>query len=245
MSGHSKWAQIKRQKGAADKKRGQAFTKLANAITIAVGQGGGVADPEQNFRLRLAIEKAREINMPKENVQRAIDRATGKGDKGILLEEVVYEGIGQFGSAFIIEAVTDNKLRTTGEVRSMLEKYGVTPVTPGAASYQFEKRGVIVARKNGQTADDILMLVADAGGEDIEEVGDEVYIYTKAGELAKVRHALQDKLVIKDAKLSMLPTVSVSIADKEVEKRMGTLLQALEDLDDVQEVYVNFTLENA
>ncbi len=242
MSGHSKWAQIKRQKGVADIKRGQAFTKLANAITIAVRQGGGSSDPEQNFRLRLTIEKAREVNMPKENVQRAIERGAGKGEKGSGLEEVVYEGFGPGGSAIIVEAATDNKLRTTSEVKQVFEKNGATLGTPGAVSYQFNTKGVIRIQKENRSTDEIFLSAADAGAEDIEEQGDEVAIYTKPDELMKVKQLLPKDLKITGAELTRVPLTTVSIQDQDAAEKIVTLLDKLESLDDVQKVYSNFDI---
>lgn len=242
MSGHSKWAQIKRQKGAADIKRGQAFTKLANAIIIAVRQGGGIGDPEQNFKLRLAIEKAREINMPKENIERAIEKGVGRGEKGDGLEEVVYEGFGPAGTAVIVEAVTDNKQRTTPEVKNIMEKNGGTLATPGSVSYQFQTKGLITVKKNGNTVDDIFLLSADAGAEDVEEAGDEVFIYTKPEELAKVRDVLSTRLSIVSAELFRKPAATVAIFDKESAGRIIRFVERLEQLDDVQKVYANFDI---
>lgn len=243
MSGHSKWSQIKRQKGAADIKRGQTFTKIANAITIAVRQGGGISDPNQNFRLRLAIEKARVVNMPKENVQRAIEKATGKGEKTEGLEEVRYEAIGPKGIALIVEGVTDNKLRTAGEIRNLLEKNGFTSVAPGSVLYQFEPRGSISLKRDNKTIDEIFMLAADAGGQDIKEAGEDVIIYTLPQDLARVREALQKELTITDAKLTLTPKLIVALTDEEG-RHLDTVLQALENLNDVQEVYTNAVLSN-
>lgn len=243
MSGHSKWSQIKRQKGAADIKRGQTFTKIANAITIAVRQGGGISDPNQNFRLRLAIEKARVVNMPKENVQRAIEKATGKGEKTEGLEEVRYEAIGKKGVAVIVDAVTDNKQRSASEIRSLLEKKGLTSVPPGSVSYLFSPRGGIWVKTEGKTVDEIFMLAADAGGQDIKEAGEDVIIYTLPQDLARVREALQKELTITDSKLTLTPKLIVALTDEEG-RHLDTVLQALENLDDVQEVYTNAVLFN-
>lgn len=240
MSGHSKWAQIKRQKGAADMKRGQAFTKLASAITIAVREGGGVADPVQNFRLRLSIEKARSINMPKENIERAIERGKG-GGKDDALQEVVYEGFAPGGVALIVEAATDNKLRTNSEVKNIIEKNGGTLGVPGSVSYQFQTKGLINVKKD-RDLDEIFMIAADAGAEDIEEVADEVIIYTKPEELANVRNAIGEKLQILNAELTRKPTITVNISDKNIASKILSLMEKVESMDDVQKVYANFDI---
>lgn len=242
MSGHSKWSTIKRQKGVADIKRGQIFTKLSNAIIIAVREGGGIGDPQTNFKLRLAIDKARSANMPKENIQRAIEKGRGKGE-GASLEHVVYEGFAPGGVAFIVEATTDSRLRTTSEVRNLIEKNGGTIATPGAVSYQFEQKGLVTAAKDGKTLEDIFLIAADGGAQDVEEVGDEVLIYTKPEELAKVRDNLQALgIKIIDAELTRKPISEVRIEDKEVANRLLSFMEKLEALDDVQKVYANFDI---
>lgn len=241
MSGHSKWAQIKRQKGVADIKRGQAFTKIANGITIAARQGGG-SDPEQNFRLRLIIEKAREINMPKENIERAIRRAHGKLE-GAGLEEATYEGFGPGGVSVIVEAATDNKQRTTSEIKNMFEKNGVSLGTPGAVAYQFQQKGLITVKKNNKSIDDIFLLAADAGAEDIEEAGEDVLLYTTSGDLTKVKDALLNNgLKVENFELTRKPTITIPIEDKNTAQKILTFIERLENLDDVQKVYSNFDI---
>lgn len=244
MSGHSKWSQIKRQKGVADIKRGQAFTKFANAITIAVRDSGGIGDIEKNFKLRLIVEKARAINMPKENIERAIERGQGKG-KGGNLEDVVYEGFGPQGVAVIVEATSDNKLRTNGEVKNIFDKNGGNLGNPGTVSYQFQKKGQITVTKGEKTVDDIFMIAADSGAEDIEEAGDEVIIYTKPEELAKVRESLKGQLNATDAELTRKPTVTVSIDNKEGASKILSFIEKLEALDDIQKVYANFDIPDS
>lgn len=240
MSGHSKWAQIKRQKGAADIKRGQTFTKISNMITITVRQGGGIADPESNFRLRLAIEKARAANMPKENIQRAIERGKGIGEKG-QLEEVVYEGFGPAGVAVMVECVTDNKERTRSEVKSIFDKTGGKISQPGSVSYQFKQVGLITVGKDGLTVDNILTKAAEAGAEDVEEAGSQVLIYTTPTELSIVKEKLASVgLTIIEAELSRRPTVTVPITSKEIYAKILSFVEAIENLDDVQKVYSNF-----
>src|SRR5579863_4152916 len=200
MSGHSKWATIKRQKGANDAKRGQLFTKLSKAITIAVRQGGGSPDSESNFRLRLAVEAARTANMPKENIERAIQRASGK--QAETLEEAIYEGFGPGGFSVVVEAFTDNKLRTVSEVKNIFNKNGGSMGAQGSVMYQFEKKGVITVKKNGKSLDDIFLIAADSGVEDIEDAGDEVLLYTKHEEVTKIKDLLsQNDLNVKTFEL--------------------------------------------
>lgn len=246
MSGHSKWKQIKRQKGVTDKKKGQAFTKIAKAITIAVRQGGGIGDPAQNFRLRLAVEQARAINTPKENIERAIEKGMGKSDGGGL-EETVYEGFAPEGIALIIEAATDNKQRTTPEVKSILEKNGGSLATPGAVSYQFEQKGLITVKKDsppaGGSLDDIFLLAADAGAEDIEEAGEEVLIYTRPDQLSLVKDMLvENNLTVKEIEITRKPKITIPITNKESAHKILALVEKLEDLEDVQKVYANFDI---
>lgn len=241
MSGHSKWAQIKRQKGVADIKKGQVFTKLANAITIAVRDSGGIGDPEKNFKLRLIIEKSRAVNMPKENIERAIEKGQGKG-KGEELAEVVYEGFGPQGVSIIVEATTDNKLRTNSEVKNVLDKNGGHLGSQGSVSYQFEKKGQITVNKNGKTLDEIFFQAADAGAEDVEEIGDQVLIYTKPEELSMVKQKLTGQLSVTDAEITRKPFVVVSISDKSAAQKILSLMEKLEALDDVQKVYANFDI---
>lgn len=241
MSGHSKWAQIKRQKGVADIKRGQAFTKVANAITIAVRQGGGVSDPSQNFRLRLTIEKARFLNMPKENIERAVSRALGK-QEGSVVEEVNLEGFGPGRVAVIVEAVTDNKQRTASEIKNLFDKNGAILTNKGAVSYQFEQKGLITVSKNGKSIDDVLLIAADCGAEDLEEVGDEVFLYTKPDELAKVKEKVSKTLPVVSAELTLRPMVTVPIKDREIATKLLSFIEKLESLDDVQKVYSNFDI---
>ncbi|OGD87182.1 transcriptional regulator [Candidatus Curtissbacteria bacterium RIFCSPHIGHO2_01_FULL_41_11] len=239
MSGHSKWSTIKRQKGAADTKRGQVFTKLGNAITIAVREGGG-GDPASNFKLRLAMDQARAANMPKENMQRAVDRGLGKGGAG-QLESVVYEGYGPGKVALVIEAATDNKNRTTGEVKSTIDRAGGSFVSPGTVSWMFSDEGVVVVHKGGRGMDEFLDLAVEAGAEDVADVGDFVEIYTKLNTLESVKRVLEEKgLAITSAELSKKPTTTVEITDSETAKKVLDLMGKLEDLDDVVKVHSNF-----
>lgn len=243
MSGHSKWSTIKRQKGAADQKRGQMFTKLSLAITMAVREGGGIGDPNSNFRLRLAIDTARNANMPKENIERAIARASGKQVENV--EEVVYEGFGPGGFSVIIEAITDNKQRTTPEVKSVFDKSGGSMGVPGAVSYQFQKSGNIVVSKqqSGKSFDDIFLLATDAGAEDIEESDEEVLIYTKPEALHAVSEALTAQQVpIVSAEIVRKPLTLAAITTEETARKALTFLERLENLDDIQKVYANYDM---
>jgi len=241
MSGHSKWATIKRQKGANDAKRGQLFTKLSKAITIAVRQGGGVPDPDSNFRLRLAIEAARTANMPKDNIERAIDRASGK--QAAILEEATYEGFGPGGFSVVVEAYTDNKLRTVSEVKNIFNKSGGNMGAQGSVMYQFEKKGVITVEKNGKSLDDIFLIAADSGVEDIEDAGVEVLLYTKPEDVTKIKDELsKNSLKVKTFELVFRPVVISAISDKNSAERALSFIDKLESLDDVQRVYANFDI---
>jgi len=238
MSGHSKWAQIKRQKGLNDQKRGKTFTKLANAITIAVKQGGGISDPASNFRLRLAIDAARGLNMPKENIERAIKRASGK-DAGEITE-VTYEGFAPGGVSVIVEAATDNAMRTTSEVKSIFNKAGANFGQPGSVSYQFKHVGRIIAKKNGKSFDDIFGVAADQGAEDIEEVGGEVFIYTSLQDLAKIKDALTAvNVAVTEAELVREPIMTVEVGEQDKLTRIENFINSLEELDEVLKVYTN------
>lgn len=240
MSGHSKWSTIKRQKGAADIKRGQMFTKLANAIIIAVKESGGVTDPASNFKLRLAIEKARQFNMPRENIERAIERGKGKGGRGEGLEEVVYEGFGPGGAAIIVECTTDNKQRTLSEIKNLFEKSGGTLGQKGSVSYQFQKVGAITVKKNERTMEEILSIAAESGAQDLEEAEGEALIYTDPSSLRTTKEELEKQgLTIIDVQLCQKPKNSVLIKDKEISGKILSLIEKLESLDDVQKVYSN------
>lgn len=239
MSGHSKWAQIKRSKGVKDVKRGLTFTKLGNAISIAVRQGGGVGDPDQNFRLRLAVEAARAANMPKENIARAIDRAVGKS--AAALEETVYEGFAPSGVSILVEAATDNKNRTTGEVQNVFNKNGGTMGQPGSVAYQFKQIGRIVVGMKGKSLDDILLIAADAGAEDVQAgEEDQAIVYTAPGDLNAVRVQLtKEGIKVSEMELMRMPTMPIAIEDEETLTKVAQLIDKLEELDDVHKVYTN------
>lgn len=243
MSGHSKWSTIKRQKGTKDQKRGQMFTKLSYSITIAVREGGGVTDPNSNFKLRLAVEEARSANMPKENIKRAIDRAMGKQEGEI--EEIVYEGFGPGGFSVIVETLTDKKQRTVAEVKNVFEKNGGSMGVAGSVLYQFEKKGVITIAKNGKSIDDIFLIAADCFAEDVEDVEDSVVVYTKSEDMAKARDGLQENgLDVKEAKLIWKPVSVNTLTDQDQASKAIKFVDLLEDLDDVHKVYVNFDIDD-
>ena len=243
MSGHSKWSQIKRQKGAADIKRGQTFTKMANAITIAVREGGG-GDPASNFKLRLAIDQARSVNMPKENIQRAIERGLGSSGSGVSqLEAVTYEGFGPAKVVLLITAVTDNRNRTTAEIKGAIEHSGGTFASPGAVSWMFTDEGVVTVLKNGRSLDEVFDLAAEVGAQDVEEAGDVVIIYTKPNEIESIKNALSNKgLVVQGAELAKKPTTTVVITDKETAQKVLSLMEKLEELEAVVKVWSNFDI---
>ncbi len=238
MSGHSKWKTIKRQKGANDAKRGQAFTKLSMAITLAVKQGGGITDPEKNFKLRLAIEAARGINMPKDTIDRAIERASGKQQNE--MDEVLYEGFGPSGISVIVEAITDNKQRTTPEVKSLFDKNGGTMGNPGAVAYQFQQVGQIVLSHPVKSLDDIFLLAAESGAEDVIGGNEEVIVYTKHENIDKVRQSLLEQgLSITDASIIRKPLMYKEINSKVEAEKILSFLERLEEHDDVQNVFSN------
>ncbi len=243
MSGHSKWAQIKRQKGVADAKRGQLFTKLGREITVAARQGGG--DPEANFRLRLVVQKARDNNMPAENIERAIKRGAG-GLEGTALEEVTYEGYGPGGAAILLQALTDNRNRTVSDVRNMFTRAGGNLGEAGSVTWLFEQRGMIAVDINSETDIEELELQAiDAGADDVKEEDGSLEIYTKPEDLESVRKALVERGVsMASAELSMVPKTVVQLEEKTALQTLR-LLDRLEDLDDVQRVFSNadFTVE--
>jgi len=242
MSGHSKWSQIKRQKGAADARRGAAFTKAANAITIAAREGGN--NPEANFKLRLVIEAAKRLNMPKENIERAIARGTGAGKGATTLENITYEGYGPAGVAIVVEAVTDNRLRTAQEVRSVFERGGGTLAGPGSVAHIFLPVGEItVHHPENLDADQILLIAAEAGAEDIETNVDEAVVYCQPADLEKVRQRLATAgLEVVEAHLSRKPTSVIKIGEETKAAAILSLTNKLEELPDVQKVYANFDI---
>ena len=232
MSGHSKWSTIKREKGAKDAKRGAVFTKIGNQIAIAA-RGG--ADPAMNSTLALAIEKAKQANMPNANIQRAIDRVNDKN--AAALEEIAYEGMGPQGVGIIIETATDNKNRTFPDVRNALTKNGGRIADAGSVMFQFTRKGVIQVAATGE---DALLTILDAGAEDAVEEEGEITVYTDQKDLAKVRTALIEAgLVVKEAELQYVPNAQVTIDDPEVAQKVLKVMDALDDLDDVVNVHTN------
>ncbi len=246
MSGHSKWSTIKRQKGVTDIKRGQAFTKLANVITIAVKLGGS-GDPDSNPRLRMAMDEARSVNMPKENIQRAIDRGLGKGE-GQSLEEVLYEGFGPGKVAFMVEGVTDNRLRTTSEVKNIFDRSGGAMAGQGAVAFMFDYCGEIRLVSKGGIKDDELLELIDTGAKDVEELDEDgvnkYLVYTEMVDLAQVGERIsQNGFKIESQSLIYRPITLTKITDKEVAQKVFDFVDRLEGLDDVQKVYANFDID--
>lgn len=241
MSGHSKWSTIKRQKGANDAKRGQIFTKIAGAITIATKEGGG-SDPASNFKLRLAMDKAKSANMPKENIEKAIERGLGKAG-GAIFETVVYEGYAPGKVALIVEAATDNKNRTTPVIRGTIEKAGGTFTSPGAVSWMFAEQGLVTVAKGIKTFDEIFEVAVEVGAEDVEDAGDVVEVFTKPAEVEKVKNVLVSKgLTVQSVEIFKKPTTVQTVSDADMAKKVLTLIEKLEDLDEVQKVYANFEI---
>ena len=236
MSGHSKWSTIKREKGAKDAKRGAVITKIGNQIAIAARAG---IDPTMNSALALAIEKAKQANMPAANIQRAIDRVADKN--AAQLEESTYEAMGPGGVGIIIETATDNKNRTFPEVRNALTKNGGRMADAGSVMFQFTRKGVITVEASGE---DALLAVLDAGAEDAVEEGDEIVVYTDQKELAKVRTAIVGAgLTVTSAELQYVPNMPVAITDKEVAAKVLKVLDAIDDLDDVTNVHTNADIQ--
>lgn len=239
MSGHSKWSTIKRKKGAEDAKRGKVFTRLAREITVAARNGGG--DPYANAALRLAIDKARGNNMPKDNIERAIKRGTGELEGGEL-EEVIYEGYGPHGVALLVKCLTDNRNRTIADVRRVFNRSGGSLAEAGAVTWMFETRGYITVARDNMDPDDIFMMAVDAGAEDVEISADFVEVYTAPGDLHWVRESLAGRgLAIEDAELSQVPRTLIALGEKETLQLM-TMIENLEELDDVQQVYSNLDI---
>jgi len=236
MSGHSKWSTIKRQKGLVDAKRGQLFTKVGREISVAVRQGG--ADQQTNFKLRLIIQKARDSNMPFENIDRAIKRASGGAD-GAALAEVSYEGYGPGGSAILVQVLTDNRNRTIAELRNILSRGGGNLGESGSVTWLFEPRGIIIIDGTKENAEEVALFAIDVGAEDVKIDGTSLEVITKPQELEAVRKALeQRKVPISSSELSMVPKTMVKLDEKSALQALK-LLDKLEELDEVQHVYTN------
>ena len=244
MSGHSKWSSIKHKKGAADAKRGKLFSKLARAIIVAAKEGGG--DAANNLALQNAIEKAKSYSMPKDNIERAIAKGAGSDADGAAFETIVYEGYGPEGVAVIAEALTDNKNRTASDVRHIFAKFGGNLGSSGAVAWQFERRGVVLVAAEGVDEDELFLAAADAGAEDLEAEGDVFQVTSAPEHLAAVREAIESAgFTVESAELSLLPKTTVAVDDEAKAKSLIRLIDALEDNDDVQEVYANFDIPEA
>ncbi len=240
MSGHSKWSTIKRKKEAQDAKRGRLFTKLAREITIAAQQGGG--DPMSNFQLRLTVDKARMANMPKDNIERAIKRGTGEL-KGEELEELYYEGYDPNGVAILIQVLTDNRNRTVSDVRRVLSKHGGNLGAAGCVAWLFDSKGYITIEVGDEDPEELALLAIEAGAKDIETDGQWLEIYTDPTSLQRVKEALEQQGFSIESQLSMIPK---SVTSLSLEKTMQTmrLIDALEELDDVQQVFSNLDISD-
>jgi len=244
VSGHSKWSTIKHKKGAADAKRGKLFSKLSRAIMVAAKEGG--ADPGTNLALQNAIEKARSYSMPKDNIERAIAKGAGEGADGASFETVVYEGYGPEGVAVIVEALTDNRNRTAAEVRHLFSKHGGNLGATGAVAWQFERRGVVLVTAGDVDEDELVLVAADAGAEDVELDGEAFVVSSTPDELTRVREALEGAgYSLESVGLQMVPKTTVAIAEESTAKQVVRLVEGLEDNDDVQDVYANFDIPEA
>jgi YebC/PmpR family DNA-binding regulatory protein len=241
MSGHSKWANIKRQKGAADARRGQIFTKLAREIIVAVRQGGTNLD--SNFQLRLAVQKARDNNMPSENIERAIKRGSGETGAAVLTE-TRFEGYGPSGIAVLVEALTDNRNRTVQDVRRLFTRHGGNLGESGCVSWLFESRGVITVESNASDAEGIVLRAIDAGAEDVKAENGYVEIYTQPQDLERIRKVIEEKEHVISAELSLAPKTTVLLEESKAVQALN-FLDELEALDDVQRVFSNIDFSEA
>jgi len=242
MSGHSKWAQIKRQKARGDAKKGQVFGKLARSIIMAVREGGG--DKDKNSLLSAAIEKAKEFNMPQDSINRAISRGLG-GTGGINYENITYEGYGPEGVAFIVEVTTDNKNRTASDIRNIFTRYNGNLGTSGCVSWMFEKKGIISSKvTEGQDRDNILLALIEIGVEDVNFSDDACEIITAPSDLNEIKNSLEELgLTVENAEITMIPKNMVKLEDEKALKVLK-FVEALEEHDDVSEVYANFDISD-
>jgi len=240
MSGHSKWHSIKHKKGAADAARGKLFARLCREIEVAAKSGGG--DPDSNATLRTKIQKARDNSVPMDNIDRAIKRGTGELE-GVTYEEVTYEGYAPNGVAVIVECLTDNRNRTGAEIKNIFSRNGGSLAEPGAVSWQFERKGIIILEKSAATEDDLMLAALDAGAEDIEDQGDMWQVTTPPTDLHSVRAALEEAgITFTNADLTMLPSQTVPLTEASAAKSVLRVIDALEEHDDVQNVYANFDI---
>jgi YebC/PmpR family DNA-binding regulatory protein len=243
MSGHSKWATIKHKKGAADAKRGQLFTKLIKELTAAARQGGG--DQAANPRLRLAMAKAKESNMPKDNIERAIKKGTGELP-GVSYEEVMYEGYAPGGVAVLVEALTDNKNRTTAEVRNIFSKNGGNMAGAGSTAWIFHKKGYLLIDKTRVQEEKLMDLALGAGAEDLKSEGNVFEVITPAKDVETVREALvKSGVEVQSAEWTMLPASTVPVKEEGTARKVLAFIEALEEHDDVQQAYANFDIPDA
>ncbi len=240
MSGHSKWSSIRHQKGIKDARKGKEFTKLANAITIAVREGSG-SDPEANFKLRLAIDRARNANMPKDNIERAIDRANPS--KGANLQEITYEGFGPEGIAILVNTLTDNKNRAVSEIRNIFNSFGGKIATSGSVKHQFKQVGII--KVSSENLDDLELLAIDLGANDTKQEDGKLTVYCKSQDLHKTQKSFEDhKFQVLDTEFSFEPINVVHIQQKEVAEKILELMQTLEDAEEVVGVWSNFDIDD-
>ena len=241
MSGHSKWAQIRRSKGVNDARRGQLFTRLGREIVVAVREGGG-GDPNANFRLRMAVQHARDANMPMDNIDRTIKRALGSGE-GMQLEEITYEGYGPGGTAMLVQTLTENRNRTVAEVRNAFNRNAGNMGENGSVDWLFENKGVIEVELKGHDPDELSLEAIDMGADDVEPVGPDdetLIIYTDPSDVEKVRQALEArKYTVLKAESSLTPKSRITLTEEKVAYQVMRLVEKLEDLDDVQNVYTN------
>ncbi len=242
MSGHSKWATTKHKKAAIDAKRGKLFAKLIKNIEVAARTGGG--DPDGNPTLYDAIQKARKNSVPLDNIDRAVKRGSGAEAGGSDWQTIMYEGYGPSGVAVLVECLTDNRNRAASEVRTLMNRNGGSMADPGSVSYLFNRKGVVIVDKDGRTDDDVLLAVLDAGAEEVNDLGDSFEVVSEPTDLVGVRTALQDAGIdYESAEASFLPTVQVPL-DEDAARKVLRLIDALEDSDDVQNVYANFDVSD-
>jgi YebC/PmpR family DNA-binding regulatory protein len=241
MSGHSKWSSIKHKKGAADAKRGKLFTKLSRAIIVAAKEGG--PDPSGNASLQNAIDKAKSYSMPKDNIERAIAKGAGTEADAAVFETVIYEGYGTDGVAVLVEALTDNRNRTASDVRHTFTKNGGNLGTTGSVAWLFERRGVVLVDADGADEDELMLAAAEGGADDLERDGSVFQVSAPPESLAAVREAIEGAgFAVESAEVSMIPKTTVEIAEESSAKKLVRLIEALEENDDVQDVWANFDI---
>ena len=237
MSGHSKWSTIKHGKAVVDARRAVVFTKISKEIIIGARQGGG--DPDMNFRLRIAVQKAKDSNMPAANIERAIKRGDGTDGSAVQMEELTYEGYGPGGTAILLQALTDNKNRTVSEVRSTFTKIGGSMAEAGAVAWQFDQKGVVVVNANEEQIDELTLVAIDAGADDIETVDTTLHAYSAPSDMEEIRRTLSESGAdIESSELAMVPKNTIALDDKTAMQALR-LLDQLEELDDIQKVFSN------